>query len=131
MRLRLRIALWGCIVLASFWAASWNGSDCAEPIAIPIREQSAETLAAAIKGWKEKRTARDFFVIVAHIPKGTPAKEVVEKYLGEPRGKSGYWANVTREWYYLVEPPPDGAVCTVFISRDEKFVSGRDKRRDK
>jgi hypothetical protein len=137
MRLGACCALWACVMLAPFAAPAWSGdprptsgSVSAEPSAVEIQEKPDKTL-AAIKRWKEKRTVRDFFIIVEQIPKGTPAKEVVEKYLGEPKQRSGYWASVTREWYYIVEPPPDGSVCTVFISQDEKFVGARDKRKDK
>ena len=134
-----RRSVWGVLTLAAAIALPAVGAaEDKRPTAGPPREDavkhskdSDEALTAAVMRWKEKRTVPDFFIIVEHIPKGTPAKEVVEKYLGEPKQRSGYWATVVKEWYYIVEPPPNGAVCTVFVSQDEKFINARDKRKDK
>ena len=87
-------------------------------------------LAQALERWQAGRTVEDFLLIVKHIPAGTPAGRVVSDYLGEPLRKQQMHANVPTQWYYILGEPPDGPICTVFVSRsDGTFLWGRDKRR--
>ncbi len=95
----------------------------------PVPKPSDTQLSLARARWREHRTVEDFLLIVQNIPAGTPGERVVSDYLGVPLRKQHMHAMVPTEWYYILGPPPDGPVCTVFISRsDGTFLSGRDKR---
>ncbi len=96
----------------------------------PLQGKPSDTqLSLARARWREHRTVEDFLLIVQHIPAGTPGERVVSDYLGVPLRKQHMHAMAPTEWYYTLARPPDGPVCTVFISQsDGTFLYGRDKR---
>ncbi len=96
----------------------------------PLQGKPSDTqLSLARARWREHRTVEDFLLIVQNIPAGTPGERVVSDYLGVPLRKQHMHAMAPTEWYYTLGRPPDGPVCTVFISQsDDTFLYGRDKR---
>src|SRR5262245_26337958 len=98
---------------------------------LELGDRSHDEVEAAAKRWTKERTAEDFTLILDHLSRGTPAKQV-RATLGEPdrlsylRLDPGHAQNHHEHWTYHLDRGFLGVVTTDF--QEEVVVEARVER---